>query len=46
MDDKDSSGFSIRIDEESPDSVLQEEPQVKDTKKINLKIILASFFVL
>lgn len=46
MDDKDSSGFSIRIDEESPDSVFQEEPQVKDTKKINLKITLSSLFVL
>ena len=46
MDDKDSSGFSIRIDEESPDSVLQEEPKVKDIKKVNLKITLSSFFVL
>ncbi|MBL0732324.1 MAG: hypothetical protein JJW03_05685 [Desulfosarcina sp.] len=42
MGDSNSSGFSIRIDEESPDSVLQEEPKVK----VNLKITLSAFFVL
>ena len=46
MGDSNSSGFSIRIDEESPDSVLQEEPKVKELKKVNLKITLSAFFVL
>jgi chromosome segregation ATPase len=46
MDDRDSSDFIIRIDDESPDSVLQEEPKVKEIKKVNLKIMLSTLFVL
>jgi len=46
MDDQNPSGFSIRIDEESPDSVLEEAPKAKEIKKVNLKIMFSTFFVL
>jgi DNA repair exonuclease SbcCD ATPase subunit len=46
MDDQNPSSFSIRIDEESPDSVLEEAPKAKEIKKVNLKIMFSTFFVL
>jgi DNA repair exonuclease SbcCD ATPase subunit len=46
MDDRDSSDFIIRIDDESPDSVLQEDSKSKEIKKVNLKIMLSTLFVL
>lgn len=45
MNNKNSSGFNIRIDEESPDSILQEEPPEKEIK-INRKIVLSTFLIL
>lgn len=46
MDDKHSPRFNIKIDDDSPDSVLEEETGDLNISKLNKKITLSSIFIL
>ena len=46
MDNKQSPRFNIKIDDESPDSVLEEETGDLNISKLNKKITLSSVFIL